>query len=64
MWGPIFALLAAVALLVFAFERELANAAGEPLRRLARGLVAVICPLLFVFAISAITRLASMMQLP
>jgi hypothetical protein len=53
-----------LALLVFVFERELAVAAGAPLRRLARGLVAVICPLLVVFAVSAVTRLASMVKLP
>jgi hypothetical protein len=62
--SSIFAALAVVALLVFVFERELAAAAGEPLRRLARGLVAVICPLVVVFGVTAVTRLASMIQLP
>jgi hypothetical protein len=62
--SSIFAALTVVALLVFVFERELAVAAGEPLRRLARGLVAVICPLLVVFAVSALTRLSSLIRLP
>ena len=64
IWGPVFTALTVVALLGFVFERELANAAGAPLRRLARGLVAVIVPLLVVFAVSAVTRLAAMIQLP
>jgi hypothetical protein len=63
-WSTMFTALAVVALLVFVFARELANAAGEPLRRFARGLVAVIAPLLVVFAVSAVTRLAAMIQLP
>ena len=64
VWGSIFAALTVVALLVVVFERELANAAGAPLRRLTRGLVAVILPLLLVFGVTAVTRLASMAQLP
>lgn len=60
VWSSIFAVLAVVALLAFVFERELANAAGAPLRRLTRGLVAVILPLLLVFAVTAVTGLASM----
>jgi hypothetical protein len=64
IWNPIMAALTVVALLVFVFERELANAAGEPLRPLARRLVAVILPLAVVFVVVAVTRLASMIQLP
>jgi hypothetical protein len=64
MWGTIFAALTVVALLVFVFARELANAAGAPLRHLARSLMAVILPLLLAFAVTAVTRLTSMVQLP
>jgi len=61
-WAPVLAALAVLALLAFVFERALADAAGAPLRRLARGLMVVICPLGVVFVVVAATRLASMIQ--